>query len=325
MKAIDSLLDILCCPGCRGDLTRTGDQTLSCAACRTAYPIRGDIPRFVPEENYASNFGLQWNRFRRTQLDSFSGHPISRERFMRYTGWEAGSLKGALVLDVGCGAGRFAEIALSLGARVVAVDYSSAVDACRANHEGESRLTVIQGDIYRLPFKDGVFDRIYCLGVVQHTPDVRGAVTALPRLLKPGGAFAVDVYPKLWTDVLWPKYWLRPLTRRVSPGRLFRIVERAVRWFWPLSLAAGRIPVLGRKLRYLIPIVNYEGVYPLSPQQLKDWAVLDTFDMLSPAYDQPQRAETLEAWLNESGLQEVEVFRSGFMVGRGTRPAVESE
>ena len=65
--------------------------------------------------------------------------------------------------------------------------------------------------------------------------------------------------------------------------------------------------------------MNYEGVYPLSPQQLKDWAVLDTFDMFGPAFDQPQTAEDLKGWMRSSGLVEVEVFRSGFLVGRARK------
>jgi SAM-dependent methyltransferase len=312
-------LDLLCCPSCRSDLAQPDDSSLRCTACSEAYVVRDGIPRFVPAENYASNFGLQWNLFRRTQLDSFSGQPISRKRFFSYTGWTEADLRGALVLDVGCGAGRFTEIALSLGARVVALDYSSAVDACRINHEGAERLSIVQADIYRLPLKEGVFDRVYCLGVLQHTPDVERAFRALPPVLKNGGALAVDVYPKLWTDVLWPKYWLRRVTRHMKTETLFKSVQTGVRWLWPLSLAVGRLPLAGRKLRYLIPIVNYEGVYPLSPAQLKDWAVLDTFDMLGPAFDQPQSAETLEAWMRSSGLEAIEVFRSGFLVGRARK------
>jgi len=64
------------------------------------YPIRAFIPRFVPESNYADNFGMQWNKFRQTQLDSFSGHPISRDRFWKATGWRPEDIAGQWVLDV---------------------------------------------------------------------------------------------------------------------------------------------------------------------------------------------------------------------------------
>ena len=81
------------------------------------YPIRGGIPRFVPESNYADNFGMQWNHFAKTQLDSHSGHAISADRFWMTTGWRPEDLRDQWVLDVGCGSGRFAEIALAAGAQ----------------------------------------------------------------------------------------------------------------------------------------------------------------------------------------------------------------
>ncbi len=322
------LLDLLRCPACRQPLGLTGAREragevesgeLVCAACGGRYAIVDSVPRFVPAENYAGSFGLQWNRFRRTQLDSHTGQPISRRRFFGQAGWPVEALAGKRVLDVGCGAGRFAEVALSCGATVVAADYSAAVDACRANLGSQPGLHVVQADVYHLPFEPGRFDFVYCFGVLQHTPDVRGAFMALPPQLKDGGRLAVDVYPKRSANWLWPKYWLRPVTRRLPPAALFPLVERFVRLLWPASLALGRIPGAGRRLRHALPIANYEGIHPLTPAQLREWAVLDTFDMLAPAHDRPQSERTLAAWFASAGLRDVEVFRAGVVVGRGVR------
>jgi len=319
---------LLRCPRCAAELDLAGEVdaagrvqtgTLTCVRCRQPSPIVGAVPRFVPPENYSSTFGFQWTRFRRTQLDSHSGLTISRDRFFRQSAWQPGELEGKTVLDVGCGAGRFTEIALGAGAHVVAMDYSGAVDACWANFAPHDRLTVVQGDIYHLPFAAGRFDFVYCFGVLQHTPDVRRAFLALSEPLRPGGRIAVDLYPRLRANVLWPKYWLRPLTRRVPPQRLFPIVERMVDVLLPLSLALGRIPVVGRKLRYAIPVANYEGLLPLSPVQVKQWSLLDTFDMLAPRYDSPQTPATLDSWFREAGYEEIEVYRQGLVIGRGRK------
>jgi hypothetical protein len=142
---------------------------------------------------------------------------------------------------------------------------------------------------------------------------------ALPVLVRPGGRLAVDVYAKLRRNVLWPKYWLRAITRHAPPNRLFSWVQRLVPILWPASVVLGRVPYAGRALRHAVPIVNYEGVYPLSGAQLREWAVLDTFDMLASHHDYPQSAETLTKWFNASGLRDVEVFRLGHLVGRGVR------
>lgn len=324
-----NLLEILACPECAGGLTlsvgrRVGDEVesgaLACAACGRAYPIVRHVPRFVPSENYASNFGFQWNRFRQTQLDSHTGLPISRERLLFSTEWSPGEVDGKRVLDVGCGAGRFAEVTLALGAELVALDYSGAVDACWDNFATHPRLNVVQGDIYKLPFKPGAFDFVYCLGVLQHTPDVKKAFIALPRQLRLGGKLAVDVYPKLLINIFWPKYWLRPLTKRMKAETLFRLVERLVPILLPISDAFAMVPGIGRKLRWVVPVANHRLDYPgLNRRQIREWAVLNTYDMFGPAYDSPQDAPTIEAWSREAGMRDVNVYRRGHLIGHAIR------
>ena len=285
------------------------------------------MPRFVPAENYSSSFGFQWNKFRRTQLDSSTGQPIARDRFFAQSGWLPSEMDGRWALDVGCGAGRFAEVALGTGARVVAVDYSTAVDACQQNLGHHPRLDVLQADVYRLPLRDRNFDFVYCFGVLQHTPNVHDSFLALADQVRAGGRIAVDLYPRIALNAVWPKYWLRPWTKRLPAEQLFAFVSRMVDVLWPVSLALGRVPHVGRKLRHALPIANYEGLLPLTPAQLKEWAVLDTFDMLAPAHDHPQTVETLQEWFQEAQFREVEIFRRGLVVGRGRqqRPPVASE
>jgi SAM-dependent methyltransferase len=277
------------------------------------------IPRFVPAENYAGTFGVQWNRYRLTQLDSHTGLPLSRERFLFSTGWSEDELRGRRVLDVGCGAGRFAEVAASMGAEVIALDYSSAVEAAAANL-ASARVDVVQADVYAMPFEPASFDLVYCLGVLQHTPDVKRTFAALVGALKPGGRLAVDVYPWFLRNVLWPKYWMRPFTRKIPPERLFPLIERMVDVLLPVSRTVTRIPVVGRKLRYAIPVANHEPDWPLSPAQVHEWAVLNTYDMLAPAHDHPQTARTLRSWFEEARLEEIRVFRRGHLIGQGRVP-----
>jgi SAM-dependent methyltransferase len=323
------LLAVLRCPRCGHELDLVAEHAtrhvelgeLRCSACATKFPIVRGVPRFISGDNYALSFGLQWDHFRTTQLDSNTGLPISRNRFLRQSGWDPVQLEGALVLDAGCGAGRFVEVALSCGARVVALDYSGAVDACRSNFGPDPRLDVVQGDIRALPFATEAFDYVYCFGVLQHTPDVRRSFLALPPLLRDGGRLAVDLYYRSRFHRLFPKYLLRPFTTRISPVTLFRLVQRWTPLLLGLSGLVGRVPVVGNRLRYLVPVANYEGVLPLSPAKLVEFATLDTFDMFSPAYDQPQDETTLAEWFREAGMADVEVVREGLLLGRGVKAA----
>lgn len=323
-----TLLNIIACLQCRGSLSLNDDSpageavivgTLQCGRCSQTYAIRNGIPRFVDAHNYADSFGFQWNAFSRTQLDSYSGTAISRDRLFGSTGWDWARMQGKRVLDVGCGAGRFAEVALESGATVVGVDYSRAVDAAYRNLERFPMFEAIQASIYELPFVPGSFDYVYCLGVLQHTPDPDRAFTHLPAQAKSGGRIAIDVYPQLWSNMFWSKYWIRPLTKKISSEKLFAVVERAVPSLLWLSRRISAIPLLGRKLKYLLPVVNYEGVYRLSESQLREWSILDTFDMLSPEHDHPKSVSTVRGWLEDAKLVDIDVFRKGHLIGRGTR------
>ncbi|HEX4950044.1 MAG TPA: class I SAM-dependent methyltransferase, partial [Blastocatellia bacterium] len=73
------------------------------------YPIRNGIPRFVTTDNYAAAFGLQWLKFAQTQLDSYTGAPLSEMRLERCLGEPLSNLQGKNVLEAGSGAGRFTE------------------------------------------------------------------------------------------------------------------------------------------------------------------------------------------------------------------------
>ena len=308
-----SLLDILACPKCGADLTCAEDDShddvidgvLTCTGCSHTYPVREGIPRFIDDGNYASSFGMQWNRFRTTQVDSVSGTGLSEERFFNETGWSRDWLRGKLVLDAGCGAGRFVEVAAECGAVVVGVDISSAVVAAATNVARFAHAHVIQASLYELPFRRGVFDACYCIGVVQHTPDPGRTLASLPPVLKDGGEISTVVYErKRWTT-LNTKYLIRPLTRRMPKGALLKAIQIAMPVVFPVTEILFRVPVLGRVFRFVIPVANYAGELTLTLRQRYSWAILDTFDMLAPAFDQPQTCAEVVGALSQAGITEL--------------------
>ncbi len=59
------------------------------------FPLRSGAYRLVQDENYSVNFGFQWNRFAKTQIDRFQQDSNqSYERFFSVTGWENENLDG---------------------------------------------------------------------------------------------------------------------------------------------------------------------------------------------------------------------------------------
>jgi SAM-dependent methyltransferase len=310
------LTEILACPACRAELhlqeqevAPDGDVLagqLACAGCGNAYPIVNGIPRFVPSEAYAASFGYQWNRFRTEQVDTLQGKPgQSRRRLFAETGWSREGLRGKWVLDAGCGAGRFLDVIADTGCHAVGVDISSAVDAARANMAGRRNVHLVQASLYELPFREGAFDACYCIGVVQHTPDPAATLRALPRILRPGGDLAVTIYERKHATLLNTKYLVRPLTRRMNKRLLLGAIRLTMPVVFPLTEVLFRLPVVGRAFQFGIPVANYVRDPDLTLKQRYQWAVLDTFDMLSPRFDQPQRESDVCRVLQEEGIEAI--------------------
>lgn len=327
------LLEQLRCPDCGAELSLHAERSLAghviegrlaCRSCAAGFDVLRGIPRFVARESYAASFGAQWNEFRTDQLDSPGRVALSRLRFEEVTHWKAEELAGRCVLDLGCGAGRFSEVALAAGARVVAVDLSSAVEACQETlvPRFPDRLDVIQADINRLPFRARSFERVFTIGVLQHTPDPRAAIRAVCRQVAVGGELALWMYALNWRTLVgsnaW-KYLLRIATQHLPPR-----VTRIFAWsltalLWPLWFPLMHLGAPGRLALAFLPVAAraYTG-WGLAPGQLFRCVALDTLDWYSPRYDRPQRPAVVQRLLEEEGIEAVE--RTGRTGGfRGTR------
>lgn len=293
-------------------LERRGNELIDAEG--SSYPIIGGIPRICEPDNYTSNFGKQWNLFRETQLDFTGGQgDISERRFFLETEWNPESLEGLDILEVGSGAGRFSQVVLSkTKANLFSVDYSSAVEANLANNGkiASDRFHLFQGSVYDMPFPDNSFDKVFCLGVLQHTPDFEASVRALVTKAKPGAEIVVDFYciRGFWTKISG-KYLLRPFTRRMDQQRLYRLVEDNAGWMMRLAQGMNRIGL--HALTRFLPIPDL-AIMPkeLSPERYREWVVLDTFDMLSPEYDNPQRIGAVAKMFERSGA---DVSFAGFI------------
>lgn len=309
---LENVLEVLAEPGTGAELTLRVDRhegstivegSLVSQQTGRAYPIVRGIPRFVSSDNYAASFGAQWNQFQRTQLDSDTGASISRQRFDDETGWTESDLKGKWCLDAGCGAGRFAEVAASKGANLVAMDFSSAIDAAAKTLEGYPNVNLVQGNLLEPPIKFGAFDYSYCIGVIQHTPDPELATHNAVAAAKVGGEFCLTIYARRpWTK-LNAKYLIRPLTKRLPQPLLRQAIEKVMPVVFPVADKLFRLPVLGRVAEFTIPAAVYTDRDFLAADKRYEEAVLDTLDMLSPQYDSPMTWQEVDGVLRGMGAR----------------------
>jgi SAM-dependent methyltransferase len=157
-----------------------------------------------------------------------------------------------------------------------------------------------------MPFAPGQFDKVFCFGVLQHTPDVEKSVKTLIEMVRPGGELVVDFYPiKGWWTKIHAKYIFRPYTKKLGNEKLFKKIDKNANWMIKAYQFLSKIKL--KALTRFLPICDIDGTLPknLGKEQLREWVVLDTFDMFSPQYDQPQRVSTVSRWFNKYGMKDV--------------------
>jgi SAM-dependent methyltransferase len=191
------------------------------------------------------------------------------------------------------------------------------------NNANKGEVSFFRGDICNIPLRDGQFDFVFCYGVLQHVPDHVKALGELVRMLKPGGRLSIDWY--LTVDELnpfyQPKYFWRRWTVGMAPEQLLRILRGYIPYWLPVDTTIRMVPYFGPKLLAFlrIPCWNYVRMGLTRAQRL-EWAVLDTFDALSPEVDLPKRPDEVRAMLAALPLTDIEVFLgSNGVVGNARR------
>ena len=251
---------------------------------------------FANSGNYADSFGYQWQKFSRTQL----WPPFCERNLRRKTGLTETDVRGKLVLDVGCGIGRFAEVVTRWGGRVVGVDLSAAAEVAAENLEDRDFLA-IQADVFSLPFAPGIFDCIYSVGVLHHTPDCERAFKKLPQYLKPGGSIAVWVYSGYNKWYRFSDHY-RKVTSRISPRALHSLLRVIVPCLYWTNRGIRLIPLIGSPLAGLV-----HHVFPVNQNLNPKIRILDTLDWYSPRYQSKHTYEEVFRWFEGCGLENLTV------------------
>lgn len=269
------------------------------------------IPRFVKHGNYAFSFGNQWNKFSKTQLDSYTNQPISYNRLRTAYGESLNSLKGLRVLEAGCGSGRFTEILLRKGAEVYSFDYSHAVDANFKNNMNNEKLTLFQGDIRKIPFPENYFDVVICLGVLQHTPSTQESIKELNRVTKKGGKIIYDHY-KFHIGHFFSLYfpiWF--LVKNINSKKQIKITDTFTKIFFPIHWFFRKNKYMQFILRRFSPICFYYGQYNLSKEQHYEFSRLDTHDKNTDQYKSHMTKKSFEKMIKDFNYRSYEINLRG--------------
>ena len=251
------------------------------------------------------------------------GLDISSMRLFKQTNWFKKDLKNINILEAGSGAGRFSKVILEeTNANLYSFDSSSAVDANKYNNNlyFNKNFFLTQSDIENIPYLDNSFDKVICIGVLQHTKNFFSSLDYLIKKLKPGGEIIIDFYPinGFWTKIS-AKYFLRPILKRLPSRLLIQLIELSANIFIKLYFFLLKLNL--HILTRFLPICDIKNALPnnLAKDKLREWVILDTFDMFSPKYDNPQKISKVKKYLEKNNI---EITFSGFIKIKNMKSAV---
>lgn len=281
-------------------------------------PVVRGVPRFVrADDDYAENFGFQWNLWHSTLSDSRNPDVAQKKRdlLLARTHFDAFPLEGRTLLECGMGGGDDTEALLGFPfAEVHAFDLSRAVDRARA-HLDDPRLVLSQASIFDIPYADRSFDFVFCHRVLQHTPDPELALRKVAAKVKVGGVLFVHSYNRSLFWLMNYKYKYRPLTKRLPHEALAAWLERWGPALDKVNRGLRLLPRVGSMLSHAW--VPFEWVPPsaaATEEARLEIAKLCTFDALTPLHDHPMTWRTMRA------LVEGEGFEVRFFEAHPTRP-----
>ena len=292
------------------------DDALSCAAghrfpWRDGYVDFGAEPVDEVTARTYESFGYEWTTFDQLNPED--------EDFWRWYFRDVplDELHDAVALDAGCGKGRYTTFTSDHVAHMVALDGSGAVVAAAALLRAKANTVVVRSDLREVPFADGSFDFVSCLGVLHHLSDPEAGFRALARLLAPGGRLFVYLYSRparfnVRALALRAASAIRRVTTRVPHGLLRALCAPLGFLLYLTFVLPGR---LGEALR--IPGMRSLPLHAYRQRPVRSlW--LDTFDRLSAPIEHRYLLSDVEPWFERAGLR-IEAARDDaglFILGR---------
>lgn len=218
MQNLKDFLSILICVDCGDSLSLSDKLQISCKKCRRVFPVKDDIPIFLPKEmgeeqknqilGQQQMFDKEYRGIRRYVLENWRQSMLNRIFFVLKM---PSSCKGYYA-DFGVGGTGYAVIeAAKLGYRCVGVDISlTGVFNARKmakNQKVNEKILFLVATAEKLPFKRNSFQNVSSISVLEHLQKDREAIGELCRVTKERIFVVIpNAYQRIWF-FLWPVYF----------------------------------------------------------------------------------------------------------------------
>lgn len=253
------------------------------------------------------SFGEEWNKFNAFSAEEIS--EIGEEYFDLVTPSHLN--KNSIVLDVGCGSGRWTKYLTDKVDFIEAIDPSDAVFGAAKLLRDVQNVRISRASAENIPFPNNSFDFVFSLGVLHHIPDTKLAMKHCINKLKPGGYFLVYLYYSLDNRGTLYKaiFQLSNIFRLIIsslPASMKRVVCDLIAMlvYAPLLLLSNLLFAAGlKRLAKKIPLSYYSG---------KTFHIIrnDALDRFGTPLEQRFSKKQIRQMMEESGLTDI-IFSEG--------------
>ncbi len=218
------------------------------------------------EKNAAFNFGVNWQRFSQSSLDSrkFENAFNSLDQLIGHD-----KIKGGSFLDIGCGSGIFAIAASLAGAgKVTGIDISEesvAASVCnKKRFADQNTIDFFHKSIFDETIQQlGKFDIVYSWGVLHHTGNMWKAIDIASQLVLPNSLFVIAIYNRHWSSRSWA---MIKRLYNISPV----LIQKLMIWIFFVIIAAAKLIVTRknpfkkqkRGMSFYYDVIDWVGGYP---------------------------------------------------------------
>lgn len=249
------------------------------------------------------SFGEEWSKF-----SSFNAGEIKNAGDQYFDIVTPKQLnQDSVVLDLGCGSGRWTKYLAHKVKLVEAIDPSLAVLSAEKLNEDEINVRITQSGVSNIPFEDNTFDFIVCLGVLHHIPNTEQALIDTVKKLKKGGTILLYLYYSLENRTILYKYlfkvstFFRKIVSRQPKGFKKLICDIiAVSVYMPLIFTT-------RFLNFIFPKNSFSKKIPLSYYSDKSFNIIrnDALDRFGTPLEQRFSKNEISNMMTKAGLDNI--------------------
>ncbi|MBS1576948.1 MAG: class I SAM-dependent methyltransferase [Bacteroidetes bacterium] len=262
-----------------------------------------DLPEVNLDRKTVTSFGEEW-----TSFHDFSDADIklSGDKYFDIVD-DKMLTENSVVIDIGCGSGRFIKYLEGRYGKITGIDPSSAIFAADKLLGNDNKIQLIQASTDNIPFPDNHFDFGYSLGVLHHIPDTQKALNDSVRKIKPGGYFLLYLYYSLDNRSIFFKLLfhlsngIRWAVSKLKPG-LKRIIcdILAIILYMPFVFFC-------RFLKFIQVPEKYRRLIPLQAYEQQSFYIIrnDSLDRFGTPLEQRFSRPEIQEMMEKAGLRNI--------------------